>query len=51
MYPPEISSCTNQLVLPTPRGTQVCHVESFRLLKKALGRSGKVSPGTNELLF
>ena len=50
-YPSEISFLTDQLALPTPRGTQVCHAEGFRLFKQASGRSGKVSPATKELLF
>ena len=49
--PHEISFFTDQLALPTPCGTQVCHAEGFRLFKQASGRSGKVSPGTKELLF
>ena len=50
--PSEISFFTDQLALPTPRGTQVCHAEGLRLFKQASqGRSGKVSPGTKELLF
>ena len=32
-YPSEISFLTDQLALPTPRGTQVCHAEGFRLFK------------------
>ena len=36
---------------PSPRGTQVCQAEGFRLYKQASVRSGKVSPGTKELLF
>ena len=50
-YPSEISFVTDQLALPTPRGTQVCQAEGFRLFKQASGWSGKVSPGTKELLF
>ena len=36
---------------PNPRGTQVCQAEDLRLFKQASGRSGKLSPGTKELLF
>ena len=36
---------------PTPRATQVCQAEDLRLCKQASGRSGKLSPGTKELLF
>ena len=50
-YPSEISFLTDQLALPTPRGTQVCRDKGFRLFKQASGRSGKVSPRTKELLF
>ena len=32
-YPTEISFLTDQLALPTPRGTQVCHTEGCRLFK------------------
>ena len=39
-YPSEISFFIDQLVLPTPRGTQVCQAEGFRLLRQASGRSG-----------
>ena len=38
-YPSEISFFTDQLVLPTPRRTQVCQAEGFRLLRQASGRS------------
>ena len=51
-YRIEISFFTDQLTQsPCPRGTQVCQAEGFRLFKQASGRSGKVSPGTKELLF
>ena len=39
-YPSEISFFTDQLVLPTPRGAQVCQAEGFRLFMQASGRSG-----------
>ena len=50
-YPREISFFKDQLTVPTTCGTQVCQAEGFRLFKQASGRSGKVSPGTKELLF
>ena len=50
-YPREISFFTDQLTLPTFRGTQVCQAEGFQLFKQASGWSGKVSAGTKKLLF
>ena len=50
-YPREISFFTDQLTLPTFRGTQDCQAEGLQLVKQASGRSRKVSPGTKELLF
>ena len=49
-YPSEILFFTDQLALPTTRGTQVCQAEGFRLFRQALGRSGKMSPRTKEQL-
>ena len=50
-YTREILFLTDQLTLPTSHGAQVCQAEGFPLFKQASFRSGKVSPGTKELLF